>query len=583
MALLKRIVAIIGAMALTFVALPGQATPLINTKYVEGADAAAAMYNPLVVNQFNLTMPQSTIDGLNGTTNYWGNEGPYLPAKLGGTVNGVAFGPMDVGVHLKGAWGSWRNIYGKAGFKVKINFKDKTQNLYGVTKLTLNNMVQDASSLHETMAYRLFRALDVPTARTGYANVSVNGQNYGLHLNIETFDTKLLKRWGIEPIHIYKGGVPNFPDLWPGEEWKYAIEQGSTTDKSDLTALMAVVGRGNGVNWFRDMNAVADLKEMTLDWAAEKFTGHWDGYVQNHNNFYLVKRPDGKFIMLPWGMDQTWNGAIDYWGGSAMLNQCINDAQCLALYKQAIVQVVHTAQDLDLTQLSLDTAAAINPSLLADPKKEFSNNYIPDVQAPSRWFITGQVQNGLAMVASYDANLKSFGLVGQPAVAARQTLSVSNETKTIRLTGAPSSVNSWSPQTEAQPLVVGLNELPIVVTNSVGHVSKTTMVKVYRMALFTKTTNISATGNGTALSSPAIKAINALGALAAQSSNQTLVIKMQSPAGMNSKNSGNLLKARALRLQTLLAASGVYPSKVSLVVTTVKGPNTLAITLSYQR
>jgi hypothetical protein len=583
MALLKRVVAILGALALTFVALPGRATPVIDTKYVEGTDAAAALYNPLVVNQFNLTMPQSTIDGLNGSANYWGNEGPYLPANLGGTVNGVAFGPLDVGVHLKGAWGSWRNIYGKAGFKIKIDFKDKTQNLYGVTKLTLNNMVQDHSSLHETMSYRLFRALDVPTARTGYANVSVNGQNYGLHLNLETLDTKLLSRWGIEPTHIYKGGVPNFPDLWPGEEWKYAIDQGSTSDTSDLTALMAVVGRGNGSNWFRDMSAVADLKEMTLDWAAEKFTGHWDGYVNNHNNFYLVRRQDGKFIMLPWGMDQTWNGALDYWSGSTLLNQCLNDTQCLALYKQALVQVVHTAQDLDLPQLSRDAAIVINPSLLADPKKEFGNGEIPWVQTPARGFIITQVENGLVMVAGYDASLKSFGVVGQQAISAKATLSVSNETKTVILTGTPSSVNSWVPQGDALPLDVGLNELPIVVTNAVGHVSQTTMVKVYRMALFTKTTNITATGTGTTLSSTAIKAISALGALADQSSNQTLVIKMQSPAGMNSKNSVNLLKARAAKIQTLLAASGVHPTKVSLVVTTVKGSNTLAITLGYQR
>jgi hypothetical protein len=407
--------------------------------------------------------------------------------------------------------------------------------------------------------------------------------NYGLHLNLETLDTTLLKRWGITPTHIYKGGVPLFPDFWPGQESNFAIDQGSTTDVSDLTAILAVVGRGNGANWFRDMSAIADLREMTLDWAAEKFTGHWDGYVNNHNNFYLVKRQDGKFIMLPWGMDQTWNGGLDYWSGSALLSQCLNDAQCLALYKQAIVQVVHTAQDLDLPQLSRDTAQAINPSLLADPKKEFGNGEIPSVQSPSRIFVSSQVQNGLSMVASYDANLKSFGQVGQPALAAKQTLTVPYETKTISLTGIPSSVNSSIPQTDAQSLAVGLNELPIVVTNSVGHVSKTTMVKVYRMGLFTKTSNITATGTGTTLSSTAIKAINALGALAAQSSNQTLVIKMQSPAGMNSKNSVNLLKARALKIQTMLAAYGLRPTKVSLTLATVKGPNTLAITLNYQR
>ncbi len=583
MVFLKRAVALIIGLALTSIALPSLAGASINTQYVEGTDAAAAMYNPLVVNQFNLTMPQSTIDGLNGSTNYWGDEGPYLPAKLSGTVNGVAFGPLDVGVHLKGAWGSWRNIYGKAGFKIKVDFNNKTQNLYGVTKLTLNNMVQDHSSLHETMSYRLFRAVGVPTARTGYANVSVNGQNYGLHLNIETIDTKLLKRWGITPLHIYKGGVPSFPDFVPNDLSKFVVDQGSTSDKSDLNALIAIVGRGNGVNWFRDMSAVADLKEMTLDWAGEKFTGHWDGYVNNHNNFFLVKRSDLKFIMLPWGMDQTWNTGLNYWEGALLFNQCLGDSQCLALYKQAIVQVVHTAQDLNLPQLSRDTATVINPSLLADPKKEFGNGEIPSVQYPARDMVLSQIQNGLSMTSGYDATLNTFGQAGQPGIAKTETLRVSNQTTTINLTGTASSPNSWVAQIVGAALKVGENAIPMVVTNSVGLVSQTTMVKVYRMALFSKTANIAASGTSTALSSVSIKAINALGELGTGANHHTVSIRMQSPAGMAAKTALNLLKARALKIETILASHGIQPEKITLIVGSVKGSNTLAVTLGYQR
>ena len=583
MVIFKRAVALVSALALTFMALPSQASSAIDTQYVEGTDPAAAMYNPLVVNQFNLTMPQSTIDGLSGATNYWGDEGPYLPAKLSGTVNGVAFGSLDVGVHLKGAWGSWRNIYGKAGFKIKVDFNNKTQNLFGITKLTLNNMVQDHSSLHETMSYRLFRALGVPTARTGYANVYVNGQNYGLHLNIETVDTKLMTHWGITPLHIYKGGVPLFPDLWPGQESNFAIDQGSTTDTSDLTALMAVVGRGNGTNWFRDMSAVADLREMTLDWAGEKFTGHWDGYVNNHNNFYLVERSDGKFIMLPWGMDQTWNGSLDYWNGSALFSQCLSDTQCLALYKQALVQVVHTAQNLNLPQLSRDTATAINPSLIADPKKEFGSNEILGAQSPARGFISSQIQSGLSMISSFDASLRYFAIAGQTAIPSTETMTVSNATKAITLAGTAWSNSATVTQTDPIALNVGMNEVPIAVTNNIGHVSQTTMVKVYRMKLFTKTINVTATGTGTVFTSAVTKALNALGELGTGASNHVLTVKMQAPAGISSKNALNLLKARGLKIQTILASHGVQARKVTLILGTVKGANTLAVTMGYER
>jgi hypothetical protein len=583
MVLFRRAVAILSAIALAFVALPTQAATPVDTKYVEGTDPAAAMYNPLVVNRINLSLPQATVNGLDGTTNYWGNEGPYLPAQLSAEINGISYGPMDVGVHLKGAWGSWRNIYGKAGFKVKIDFKNKTQNLLGVTKLTLNNMVQDQSSLHETMAYRLFRNIGVPTARTGYADVFVNGVNYGLHLNLETLDTTLLKRWGITPTHIYKGGVPLFPDFWPGQESNFAIDQGSTTDVSDLTAILAVVGRGNGANWFRDMSAIADLREMTLDWAAEKFTGHWDGYVNNHNNFYLVKRQDGKFIMLPWGMDQTWNGGLDYWNGSALFSQCLADSQCLALYKEALVKVVHTAKDLDLPQLSRDTAAVINPHLLADTKKEFGNWEIPGNQSPARSFINSQVAGGLGMIAGYDASLKSFTAEGFPTFQASETLTVPNETKTIQLVGTPYSNGANAALPPLKTLKVGLNSVSIRVTHLSSQIVQETTVKVYRMAALSTSANIVFTKKSSTLSAKAKSQLHAVSVAAAGSSKPVLTIKMQNPSGMSSAAAVNLLKARASKIQAQFTAGGIAPIRVSLIMTTVKGAETVSVTLGYQR
>ena len=583
MAFSKRIVAVLATLALSFSAIPSQATGQINTKYVEGTDPAAAMYNPLVVNTFDLVLPQSTINGLNGTTNYWGDEGPYLPAKLSGVINGVPFASMDVGIHLKGAWGSWRNIYGKAGFKIKIDFVKKTQTLFGVTKLTLNNMVQDHSSSHETLSYRLFRAIGVPTARTGYANVTVNGANYGLHLNIETLDTKLLSHWGITPSHIYKGGVPNFPDLWPGQESAFAVDQGSTTDKTDLTALMAVVGRGNGPNWFTDMSRVADLEEMTLDWAAEKFTGHWDGYANNRNNYYLVNRQDGKFIMLPWGMDQTLNGGLDYWSGNAMVSQCLNDTRCQNLYKQALVKVIHTAKDLNLPQLSTDATAVINPVLQADPKKEFDFNEAPGLQSAARSFIQSQIANGLAMVASYDPTLKTFTAAGQATYNSSDVMTVPYTTKTIQLTGTAFANNATVTPSASTPLNLGLNTIPLLVTLNSSQISKTSYVKVYRMSSFTKSTNISFAANSTTLSSAATKLVSALGESAANSSHAILTIKMQPPAVLSAVKQVALIRARGQKIQALLTSLGIAPERVSLVITTVKGANTVSVTLNYQR
>jgi hypothetical protein len=582
MAILKRIAAVAAAVALTFAAVPGQASTGVNTKFVEGTDPAAAMFNPMVVNEFNITMPQSTIKGLDGTTNYWGDEGPYLPCTLSGKINGVAFGPYQVGVHLKGAWGSWRNIYGKAGLKIKVDFNNKNQTLFGVRKLTLNNMVQDQSSLHETMSYRLFRSVGVATARTGYVNVTLNGQNYGLRLNLETFDTTLLKRWGVTPSHIYKGGVPIFPEFWPGQENNFVVDQGSLTDKSDLTALLAVVGRGNGPKWFNDMSAIADLEQMTLNWAAEKFTGHWDGYVNNRNNFYLVKRQDGKFTMHPWGMDQTWNGGLDYWSGNALISQCLADAQCLTLYKRAIATVAHAAQDLDLPNMSREVATVINPFLLADPKKEFGNDQIPGNQVWSRNFITGQISQALSLIQDHDTYLRNFGASGLVPVKPKETLVVPNSVKSIQLTGSPYSSNSFATAQIAN-LAPGMNMVKMTVTNRRSNTSQDYTLKVQRLALATKVSTITFAPDKYTLTSVATKTVAAAAKAIGNGKFTELTIRMARPANMSVAKSASLLRLRAARIEKAYQAAGLNIEKLKLVIGPVKGKDAVTLTVNYQR
>ena len=485
-------------------------------------------------------------------------------------------------MHLKGAWGSWRNIYGKAGFKIKIDYTNKNQSLFGVKKLTLNNMVQDPSSLHETMAYRLFRSVGVATARTGYANVTVNGQNYGLRLNLETVSTTMLKRWDITPSHIYKGGVPLFPDFWPGQESNFVVDQGSLTDKSDLTALLAVVGRGNGPNWFRDMSAIADLEQMTLDWAAEKFTGHWDGYVNNHNNFYLVKRQDGKFIMLPWGMDQTWNGGLDYWSGSALLSQCLNDTQCLKLYKNAIATVAHSAQDLDLPNMSREVAAVINPHLLLDPKKEFGNWELPGNQVPSRNFITAQISQALNMIQDQDTVLRNFGAEGFVPVKPKQVLVVPNSVKSIQLTGSAYSSNSFA---TAQPanLLPGLNQVTMTVTNRRSNAKQTYIVQVRRLSLASKVSTITFSPGKYTLTTAANKIVTAAAKSIGSGQYAELVVRMQRPEKMSLATASSYLRLRAARIERAYKAAGLKIEKLKLVLGTVKGKDTLTLTVNYQR
>ena len=67
---------------------------------------------------------------------------------------GVTF--TNVGVRLKGV-GSFRPIDQKPSLSFKFNKFVAKQEFYGLSRIALNNSVQDASFLHEHLAYEVFR------------------------------------------------------------------------------------------------------------------------------------------------------------------------------------------------------------------------------------------------------------------------------------------------------------------------------------------------------------------------------------------------------------------------------------------
>ena len=124
----------------------------------------------------------------------------------------AAYGPLAIGARLKGS-ASFRPLSGKAAFKLKFAHSVKGQRFLGLKTLTLNNMVQDPSMVHEVLAYEAFRAVGIPAPRTGYAYLRVNGADYGVYLNVETPDNVFLPRWFASTGHLYEGEAV---DLAPG-------------------------------------------------------------------------------------------------------------------------------------------------------------------------------------------------------------------------------------------------------------------------------------------------------------------------------------------------------------------------------
>ena len=364
---LKRLIQLAVVPLVLIAGLINPASAQANLNLKEGNDPAAILFDPLTVNSISLRMSSSDFESLKYPNVSWDNEGDWRRTTMNITVAGKAYGPYTVGVHLKGAWGSWRDVNGKAAFKVKMNAFVKGQTLFGVTKLTLNNMVQDPSYIHEFMTYRLMRSVGLPAPRTGYANVFLNGINYGLHLNVETVDKHMLARWGIGSERIYKGSLPNFPDMYPGNEWAFTLEAGTEANRQDLSYFLNINSL-SGEEWWEEISQATDMELLTRQWAVELYSGHWDGYLLNRNNYFVNFDENGQALMLSWGVDQTWGGAPDYFSYPTLLpNKCMSSTSCTEMYYQSLAKVAATVQNLNLAYSASAVANAIVKAIGADP------------------------------------------------------------------------------------------------------------------------------------------------------------------------------------------------------------------------
>ncbi|MEY4323584.1 MAG: hypothetical protein RL410_1365, partial [Actinomycetota bacterium] len=169
------------------------------------------------------------------------------------------------------------------------------------------------SKLHEFGAYALFNAMGEPASKTGWARVYINGVDKGLYLNVETIDDIFLsKRFTDNTQHLYEGiafndfkvgnadGDKNSGHFLVDEGWK------KIPNKNDLNTMINALNVTDNAKWWSRLNTYWNRTELINHMAIENFLGHWDGYSGPIiNNYFIRSNAAGKFVMIPWGLDQT--------------------------------------------------------------------------------------------------------------------------------------------------------------------------------------------------------------------------------------------------------------------------------------
>ncbi|MDO4796566.1 MAG: CotH kinase family protein [Coriobacteriales bacterium] len=96
-------------------------------------------------------------------------------------------------------------------FKVEFDQYESARTYHGLDKLSLNNLIQDNTYMKDYLTYRMMGAFGVDAPLASYANITVNGEDWGLYLAVEGVEDSFLERvYGNDTGDLYKPDSMSF-------------------------------------------------------------------------------------------------------------------------------------------------------------------------------------------------------------------------------------------------------------------------------------------------------------------------------------------------------------------------------------
>ena len=351
----------------------------------------AAWFSDEVVHNVGITLSEEAWDAL--------ADDPYEFTPATATFDGESI--VGLGVRLRGKVGSFRQLTGKPKFKFDFGEFTDGQRLHGLKSMALNNEVVDCSYLKEPVGYRVFRDAGLPAPRTSFAQVTVNGEDYGLYVIVEVPDGRFLSNWlpDDDEGQLYDGKYLYYPDgsytmldFNSGVDDQFQLEEGTENANAEIVATSAAIALA-GPAFQADLDALIDWDQVHRVLAVEQWVGHVDGYAMNRNNYRVYYRQsDGKMMFIPWDFDYAFINDYE-WGMSwdnptgEIAKRCWRDPECLAA-QGAGVQTVLDTIDTEALLAWYDAMDLLTTDLAkADPRRECSGPSVARVQAQVRAWI----------------------------------------------------------------------------------------------------------------------------------------------------------------------------------------------------
>jgi hypothetical protein len=228
-----------------------------------------------------------------------------VPATL--TVDGRRY--PGVGVHFRGMSSFMMIPAGhKRSLNVALDFTERGQSLGGYRTLNLLNANGDPSFLR-TVLYHHIASPYLPLPRVNFVRVVINGESWGLYVNVEQFNKDFTQR-----VFGSRGGarwkVPGSPGGDAGlnhlgedlAAYRQRFEIKSADDPDDWAALVQltrVLDRTPPERLVRALDPLLDIDGALKFLAVENALINSDGYWARASDYNLYRDVKGRFHVIP--------------------------------------------------------------------------------------------------------------------------------------------------------------------------------------------------------------------------------------------------------------------------------------------
>ena len=229
------------------------------------------------------------------------------------TVDGKEY--KGVGVQFRGNSSFFGVSAGqKRSFNIRMEYGDH-KGLYGYKTLNLLNCHADPSFLRHVL-YDHITGRYLPTSKSNYVKLVINGTSWGVYLNIQQYnkdfladwyDTKKGIRWKVpanpqrapglryfgEDLDEYKSYIHLKTTEAPESSWKDIVKLSRLLDETPADKVEEVIGKVLNIDralWF------IAIDNLLMD---------GDGYVSRGSDFIMYQDPGGRINLMPYDSNET--------------------------------------------------------------------------------------------------------------------------------------------------------------------------------------------------------------------------------------------------------------------------------------